>query len=165
MWASVWISVQQGEWRLRPGARLSFLARSKGGDHRRWARERSPPSCGGSSLPGSDFSTRMQGECREIKSEPGTQARKGEFIRGKWEGNWPLRRTTSSLSDAGVITGCHLGKLVSLTDHCDFILCLQGLHNQLSYQSHPVWALSLMNAFHKQSIHKASYEEHNTTIL
>ena len=27
------------------------------------------------------------------------------------------------------ITGCHLGNLVSLTDHCDFILHLQSRHN------------------------------------
>ena len=27
------------------------------------------------------------------------------------------------------ITGCHLGNLVSLTDHCDFILYLQSRHN------------------------------------
>ena len=74
-----------------PGARLSFLARSEGGDHWRRVRERSTPSCGGSSLPGSG--TRMQGEWRE-ESKLGSQVRKGKFIRGKWEGDWPLRRTS-----------------------------------------------------------------------
>ena len=93
----------------------------------------------------------------EKKSEPGSQARKGEFIRGKREGDWLLRRTSilpfwqsrsyappvkNSLKGwsrsrrsgiwwsrsfekigASEITGCHLGNLVSLTDHCDFILC------------------------------------------
>ena len=39
-------------------------------------------------------------------------------------------------------TGCHLGSLVSLTDHCDFVLCLQGWHNEPSYQWDPMWALS-----------------------
>ena len=31
------------------------------------------------------------------------------------------------------ITGCHLGNLASLTDHSDFILHLQGQHNEPSY--------------------------------
>ena len=39
-------------------------------------------------------------------------------------------------------TACHLGNLVSLTDHCDFILCLWGWHNEPSYQGDPMWALS-----------------------
>ena len=30
----------------------------------------------------------------EKKSELGSQARKGKFIRGKREGDWPLRRTS-----------------------------------------------------------------------
>ena len=38
------------------------------------------PSCGGFSFPG--FSTRMQGECREKESEPGSQARKGNLLEG-----------------------------------------------------------------------------------
>ena len=29
-------------------------------------------------------------------------------------------------------TECHLGNLVSLKDHCDFILCLPGQHNEPS---------------------------------
>ena len=41
------------------------------------------------------------------------------------------------------ITGCHLGNLVSLTDHCDFILCLRGRHNEPSYHWDPMWALSI----------------------
>ena len=41
------------------------------------------------------------------------------------------------------ITGCHLGNLVSLSDHCDFILHLQGLNNEPSYQWDPMWALSI----------------------
>ena len=40
------------------------------------------------------------------------------------------------------ITGCHLGSLVSLIDHCDFILCFRGPHNEPSYQWDPMWALS-----------------------
>ena len=43
---------------------------------------------------------------------------------------------------ASEITGCHFGNLVSLTDHCDFILHLQGRHNEPSYQWDPMWALS-----------------------
>ena len=41
------------------------------------------------------------------------------------------------------ITGCHLDNLVSLTDHCDFNLCLWGQCNEPSYQWDPTWALSL----------------------
>ena len=41
------------------------------------------------------------------------------------------------------VTGCHLGNLVSLTDHCDFILHLKGQHNEPSYQWDSIWALSL----------------------
>ena len=41
------------------------------------------------------------------------------------------------------ITGCHLGNLVSLTDRCDFILCLRGWHNEPSYQWDPMWAPSI----------------------
>ena len=36
------------------------------------------------------------------------------------------------------ITGCHLGTLVSLMDHCDFILCLQGRHKEPSNHWDPV---------------------------
>ena len=51
MWASV-CGCQSSKisGKSRPRAHLSFSARSKAGDHRRWACERSPPSCGGSSL-------------------------------------------------------------------------------------------------------------------
>ena len=42
------------------------------------------PSCGGFSFPG--FSTRMQGECREKESEPGSQARKGNLLEGHERG-------------------------------------------------------------------------------
>ena len=31
------------------------------------------------------------------------------------------------------ITGCHLGTLISLTDHCDFILHMRGRRNEPSY--------------------------------
>ena len=72
---------------------------------------------------------------------------KGKFIRGKWEGDWSLRRTASSLSDAGEIIGCHLGNLVSLTDHGDFIFCLQGQHNKPSYQWDARWALSIRTLY------------------
>ena len=37
------------------------------------------------------------------ESEPGSQARKGKFIRGKREGDWPLRRTSILLSDGGLL--------------------------------------------------------------
>ena len=118
----------------------------------------------------------MYGECREKESEPGSQARKGKFVRGKREGDWFLRRTSvlsywrspsyappmkNSLKEwsrsrrseiwwscvfemigTNEITGCHLGNLVSLTDHCDFILCLWGWHKEPSYQWDPMWALS-----------------------
>ena len=40
-------------------------------------------------------------------------------------------------------TGCHLSNLVSLTDHCDFILHLQDRHNEPSYQWDPMCALWL----------------------
>ena len=39
-------------------------------------------------------------------------------------------------------TACHLRNLVSLTGHCDFILCLWGWHNEPSYQWDPMWTLS-----------------------
>ena len=49
MWAGVWMSVQQGKWRVPSwGDCLSFSARSKGGGLRVWAHKRSPPSRGGS---------------------------------------------------------------------------------------------------------------------
>ena len=41
------------------------------------------------------------------------------------------------------MTGCHVGNLVSLGDHCEFILCLQCQHNEPSYQWDPMWALSV----------------------
>ena len=62
----------------RPGARLSFLA--KRGDHQRWAWERSPPRCGGSSLPG--FSTRIKASA-EKKRVSWLSGKKRKFIRGK----------------------------------------------------------------------------------
>ena len=62
----------------RPGARLSFLA--KRGDHQRWAWERSPPRCGGSSLPG--FSTRIKASA-EKKRVSWQSGKKRKFIRGK----------------------------------------------------------------------------------
>ena len=77
----VWVCGRQsskahGESRSR--APLSFSARSKGG-----------VTSGGLGahpvevdLP-SRADTRMQGECREKESKPGSQARKGTFIRGK----------------------------------------------------------------------------------
>ena len=36
----------------------------------------------------------LYGKCREKESKPGSQARKGKFIRGKREGDWLLRRTS-----------------------------------------------------------------------
>ena len=36
----------------------------------------------------------VKGKCREKESEPGSQARKGKFIRGKREGGWLLRRAS-----------------------------------------------------------------------
>ena len=117
---------------------------------------------------------------RQVKikeSELGSQVRKGNFIRGKRESDWPLRRTSilpfwwspsyippmknplkgwshswrseiwwpCSFEKIGAseITRCHLGNLVSLTDHCDFILCLQGRHNKPFYQWDPMWTLSV----------------------
>ena len=37
---------------------------------------------------------KLSAECREKESEPGSQARKRKFIRGKREGDWLLRRTS-----------------------------------------------------------------------
>ena len=113
----------------------------------------------------------------EKKSELGSQARQGEFIRGKRGGDWPLRRISIlpfwwSLSysppmknslkgwlrsqrsgiwcscsfekiGAGEINRVHLGNLVSLTDHCDFILGFHGRYNKPSYQRDPMWTLSI----------------------
>ena len=101
----------------------------------------------------------------EKESEPGSQARKGKFIRRKRESDWLLRRTSillfwqspsftppmkNSLKGwscsrrsgiwwshsfekigASEITGCHLGNLVSLTDHCDFIFCKVDITSRL----------------------------------
>ena len=53
---------------------------------------------------------------------------------------WSCRSEKISASE---ITGCHLGNLVSLTDHCDFILHLWGQHNKPSYQWDLIWALSI----------------------
>ena len=57
---------------------------------------------------------------------------------------WSYRSEKISASE---ITGCHLGNLVSLTDHCDFIFHLQGRHNKLSYQWDPTWALSISTLY------------------
>ena len=43
---------------------------------------------------------------------------------------------------ASEITGCHLGNLVRLTDHCDLFFVFRGWHNKPSYQWDPMWALS-----------------------
>ena len=51
---------------------------------------------------------------------------------------------------ASEITGCHSGYLVSLTDCCDFILCLQGWHNEPSYQWDPMWALSIRSLLNQK---------------
>ena len=102
------------------------------------------------------------------RSELGSQARKGKFIRGERVGDWPLRGTQhppflmesppmkNSLKkwspsqrsgiwwsrsfekiDTSEITGCHLGNLVSLKDHSDLFICLQGQHNEPSCQWEP----------------------------
>ena len=67
----------------RPGACLRSLAGSKGGDH--------PVVV---DLPSGVSAPECKGECREKEREPGSQARKGKFIRGKREGDGPLRRTS-----------------------------------------------------------------------
>ena len=61
-------------------ARLTFWAKSKGGDHQRWAHENSPPSWGGSSSWVSAPECKMSAE---KKREPGSQARKGTLLEGK----------------------------------------------------------------------------------
>ena len=63
----------------------------------------------------------------EKEREPGSQARKGKFIRGRWSHSF------EKIGASGK-TEWHLGNLVSLTDHSDFILSLQGQHNEPSYQ-------------------------------
>ena len=45
------------------------------------------------------------------------------------------------------IRGCHLGSLVSLTNHCHFIFHLQGRHNKPSYQWDPTWTLSISTLY------------------
>ena len=44
MWLMCGCQSSKASGESRPGACLSFSARSKGGDHRRWACEKSPPS-------------------------------------------------------------------------------------------------------------------------
>ena len=154
MWASVWVSVQQGKWIVLSWSTVSFSARSKGG------------TTGGGLLRGAHpvvvlFLPRFQHQnVRRVQrkdSEPSSLARKGKFIKGKREGDWPLRTSTlpfcwglsyipsmknslkgwSRSQRSGIWwshsfetigtsekISCHLGNLVSLTDHCDFILCL-----------------------------------------
>ena len=36
----------------------------------------------------------MQGERGEKQNKPGSQARRGELLKGNREGDWPLRRTS-----------------------------------------------------------------------
>ena len=166
-WAGVvvshngWMSVQQGKWRVPSWSSSQFLSFS------------SPHTVGW-------ISEFLHHNVRQVKikeSELGSQVRKGNFIRGKRESDWPLRRTSilpfwwspsyippmknplkgwshswrseiwwsCSFEKIGAseITRCHLGNLVSLTDHCDFILCLQGRHNKPFYQWDPMWTLSV----------------------
>ena len=73
----------------RPRAHLSFSARSKGGDHRMWACERSPPRIFPPEFWHQNV-TQVQGKRERARQSD----RKREIIRGKREGDWPLRRTS-----------------------------------------------------------------------
>ena len=166
-WAGVdvshnrWMSVQQGKWRVPSWSSSQFLSFS------------SPHPVGWIY----EFLHHNVSQVKIKESELGSQVRIGNFIRGKRESDWPLRRTSilpfwwsptyippmknplkgwshswrseiwwsCSFEKIGAseITWCHLGNLVSLTDHCDFILCLQGRHNKPFYQWDPMWTLSV----------------------
>ena len=63
-----------------------------------------------------------------------------------WSHSWRCRIWWSHSFEkisASEITGCHLGNLVSLMDHCDFIPCFEGRHRKPSYQWDPMWTLSV----------------------
>lgn len=55
-------------------------------------------------------------------------------VLGIW---WPAAWESASEN-----TACRLGSWVGLMDHCDFILCLRGQHNEPSSQWELMWALS-----------------------
>ena len=62
----------------------------------------------------------------------------------EWSCNWKSGIWWSHSSEkigASEKKACHLGSLVGLMDHCDFILCLRGQHNEPSSQWDPMWAL------------------------
>ena len=65
----------------RPGPHLSFSARSKAGDHRRWACERSPPSCGGSSSRVSAPERKPSAEKK--RASQAVRQEKGNLLEGK----------------------------------------------------------------------------------
>ena len=156
----------------RPGTHLSFLARSKGGGHQRWACE--PTQLQWIFPPG--FQPQNVRWGREKENEPAVRQEKGNLLEGKERVTGPWGEPASSLSDgvflithqwkilwrngyvlacswilwscsqrfgiwwsrsfekvnASEKTECHLGNLVSLKEHCDFISCLWGQYNDPS---------------------------------
>ena len=75
-----------------PGSHVSFSARSKGGDHQRWACERSPPLA--VDLPSQVSAPECKASAEKKRSSQAVRQEKGNFIRGKREDDWPLRRTS-----------------------------------------------------------------------
>ena len=63
-----------------PGARLSFLARSKGGDGRRWARERRPPSC--VALPSQVLAPECKASAEKKRASWAPRQEKGNLLEG-----------------------------------------------------------------------------------
>ena len=78
--AGVWVSVQQGKWRVPPGAVSGSRQGPREGTAGRWARERSPPGA-------VDLPSRVSApECKasaEQESEPQSRLEKGNVLEGK----------------------------------------------------------------------------------
>ena len=147
--AGVWMSVQQGKWRVPSWRSSQFLGK-----------ERGPPEVGSWEEPTQlrwifppGFRHQNVRRVQRKRERARQSGKKRKFIRGKREGDWLLRRTSvfpfwwspsytaprkNSLKGwsrswrsgiwwsrsfekigASKIKECHLGNLVSLKDHCD----------------------------------------------
>ena len=93
-WAGVWVSVQQGEWRVPPGAVSGSRQGPREGTAGRWARERSPPGWGAVDPPSRVSAPECKASAEQESASRSVKTRKGKFIRGKREGDWLLRRTS-----------------------------------------------------------------------
>ena len=97
-WAGVWMSVQQGKWRvLSRSSSQGPIAGSQGGDRGRWAREKSPPMCG--DLPSWVSAPECTVSAEKKRASPAVRQEKGNLLGGKERMTGSQREPVSSFSD------------------------------------------------------------------